>query len=90
MVGRGKGWEVVEMCESGQKVQTSRYKMNNGDVIDIMITAVNNMLYVWKLPTVESQFLLPQKERGSNNWGNEFVIKLIVVIISQYILYQHT
>ena len=35
------------MCESGQKVQTSRYKMNNGDVIDIMITAVNNtLLYI--------------------------------------------
>lgn len=64
--------------------------MNSEDLKYSMITAVNNMLYVWKLPTVESQFLLPQKERGSNNWGNEFVIKLIVVVISQYILYQHT
>ena len=50
MVGRGKGWEAGEMCESGQKVETSRYKMNNGDVIDIMMTAVNNtVLYIWKL-----------------------------------------
>ena len=64
--------------------------MNSEDLKYSMITAVNNnMLYVWKLPTVESQFLLPQKEKGSYNWDNEFVIKLIVVIISQYILYQH-
>ena len=36
------------MCESGQKVETSRYKMNNGDVIDIMMTAVNNtVLYIF-------------------------------------------
>ena len=50
VVGRGKGWEVGEMWKSGQKVQTSRYKMNNGDVIDIMMTAVNNtVLYIWKL-----------------------------------------
>lgn len=43
-------WEVGAMWESGRKVQTSRYKMNNGDVIDIMMTAVNNtVLYIWKL-----------------------------------------
>ena len=43
VVARGRGWEVGEMGEGGQKVQTSSYKINKSwDVTYSMATIGNN------------------------------------------------
>ena len=34
-----------EICERGQKVQTSSYKINQGDVLYSMVIMVNTILY---------------------------------------------
>lgn len=39
---KGGGWRVGKMGEGGQKVQTSSYKVNSGDVMYNMVIIVNS------------------------------------------------
>ena len=50
VIVRGRVWGVGEMDKSGQKAQTSSYKISCGDVMNDMVTIVNNtVLSIQKL-----------------------------------------
>lgn len=49
VVARGGGWEVGEIGEGSQKIQTSSYKVSPGDITRIVVPTVNKtVLYIWK------------------------------------------
>ena len=41
-----RGGEICEKDERDQKVQTSSYKINHGEVMYSMVTLINTLLYI--------------------------------------------
>ena len=71
------------MDESGQKVQTSSYNRNLGDIMYNMVNVVNNTaLYILKL--FKSLNVLTTRKKCSYVW-RLMLTTLIVLIILQYI-----